>query len=123
MSPSLSVCHVFLHIVTTVAVGHIVSTMTLDTIVAFDTSVVFDIPLFVLFMSSLMVLCKEHLWNFSVCQRIQLSNLVNKLSMAAHKLITVSAALGLEMLRACIIVERLKFRGLFINGNLPHAYI
>jgi hypothetical protein len=34
----------------------------------------------------------------------------------------VNAALSLEMLRASVLVERLKFRGQLINSDLPYAY-
>jgi hypothetical protein len=33
----------------------------------------------------------------------------------------VSEALSLEMLRAPVMLESIKFRGLLINTNLPHA--
>jgi hypothetical protein len=42
--------------------------------------------------------------------------------MAARQSIRVSAALRLETLRAPVIVERIKFRGFLINGDVPHAY-
>jgi hypothetical protein len=35
----------------------------------------------------------------------------------------VSAALGLEVFRISITVERLRFIRLFININLPHGYL
>jgi hypothetical protein len=34
----------------------------------------------------------------------------------------VSAALFLEILRALLVVERVKFRGLLINGDFPFTY-
>jgi hypothetical protein len=37
--------------------------------------------------------------------------------------VRVRVALGLEMLRAPIAVERVKFRRLSINGDLPHVYL
>jgi hypothetical protein len=43
--------------------------------------------------------------------------------MAAHESIRVSAALGLEVIRADIILERIKFRRLLINGDLCHSYL
>jgi hypothetical protein len=35
----------------------------------------------------------------------------------------VSAVTGQEMLRSRITVERVKFRGLLMNGDLSHAYL
>jgi hypothetical protein len=49
---------------------HIVTTMTLDTIVTFV------IPLVTMLTSSQLVSCKEHLWNYGVLQRVHLSNLI-----------------------------------------------
>jgi hypothetical protein len=67
-------------IVTTIILGHVVETMTLDTNVAFDTIDAFLIPLVVLLTSSPMMWRKEQLWNFSVLQRVHFSNLVILLS-------------------------------------------
>jgi hypothetical protein len=44
--------------------------MTPDTTAAFDTIVSFAIPLVALLTSSPMMWRKEHLWNFSVLQRV-----------------------------------------------------
>jgi hypothetical protein len=57
--------------------------MTLDTTVAFDTTVACVILLVALLMSLSMMWQKEHLWNFSVLQRVQLSNPVHKCSITA----------------------------------------
>jgi hypothetical protein len=46
---------------------------------------------------------------------------VNRLSTAVCELIRT--ALGLETLTALDIVERVKFRGLLIHGDLPQAYL
>jgi hypothetical protein len=43
--------------------------------------------------------------------------------MAALESIGVIRGLGLEMLTATVIVKIVKFRGLLINGDLPHAYL
>lgn len=45
-----------------------VSTVTLDDIVTFDTTVAFIIPLIALLMPSPQIWHKEHFWNFSVLQ-------------------------------------------------------
>jgi hypothetical protein len=66
MDPSVFVCRVFHRIVTT---------MPLDTIAAFDAVVAFVIPLLALLTSSPVIWRQEHLWNFSVLQRVHLSNL------------------------------------------------
>jgi hypothetical protein len=58
------------YIVATMSLGHIVATVTLDTIVASDAIAVFVIPL------SLLMMFKEHLWNFSALQRVCLSSLI-----------------------------------------------
>jgi hypothetical protein len=50
--------------------------MTLDTIVSFDTTVAFVIPLAAL-LTSPMLWHKEHLWNFSVLQRVHLFPIFN----------------------------------------------
>jgi hypothetical protein len=55
---------------------HIVATMFLDNTVAFDTIVAFVIPLIVLLTSLTVKWCEEHLWKFSVLQKVHLSNLV-----------------------------------------------
>jgi hypothetical protein len=57
---------------------HIVATMTLYTSVASDIIVSFVIPLVALLTSSPVMWREEHLWNFSVLERVHLSNLVNK---------------------------------------------
>jgi hypothetical protein len=49
---------------------HITSETTLDTIIAFVN------PLVALLTSSLVMWREEHFWNFSVLQRVHLSNLV-----------------------------------------------
>jgi hypothetical protein len=54
---------------------HTFATATLDTIVAFDTIVALDIPLVALLTSPPVMWRKEHLWNFSVLQRVHLFNL------------------------------------------------
>jgi hypothetical protein len=47
---------------------------------SFDTIIAFVIPLVVLLMS-LPVMChKEHLWNFSVFQRVHLSSLLRMIA-------------------------------------------
>jgi hypothetical protein len=56
--------------------GHIVATVTLDIIVAFDTIVAFVIPLVAPLTSSPVMWRKEHLWKFSVVQSAYLSNIV-----------------------------------------------
>jgi hypothetical protein len=61
------------HIVATATWGHINATMILETIVAFVIRSV--APL----MSLPMIWYEEHLWNFSVLQRVHLSNLVMRL--------------------------------------------
>jgi hypothetical protein len=77
MGPSMSVClsrvssHCHYNDLGTIA------KMTLDTIVAFHTIVAFDIPLIALLTSSPVMWRKEHLWNFSVLQRVHaLSSLI-----------------------------------------------
>jgi hypothetical protein len=76
MDPSTSVCHV----------SHRTVTMTLDTIVAaFDTSV----ALVAVLMSSPVTWRKE-LWNFSVIQRVNLSNLINIIKMSFNRKISVT---------------------------------
>jgi hypothetical protein len=55
---------------------HIVAGMTLDTIIAFNTTVAFVLPLVALLTSSPTMWHKEHLWNFSVLQRVHFPNLV-----------------------------------------------
>jgi hypothetical protein len=53
---------------------HNIATMTQDTVVAFDKSVAFFIPMVTLLMSMPMMWHEEHLWNVSVLQREHLSN-------------------------------------------------
>jgi hypothetical protein len=57
---------------------HIVATVTLDTIVAFDIIAALVIPLFVLLSASPLMWCKEHHCDFSVLQRVHLSSLVHQ---------------------------------------------
>jgi hypothetical protein len=59
-----------------VALDHISATITFDTVVAFFSIVAFVIPLVTLLLSMPMMWHEEHLWNVSVLQRVQLSNLV-----------------------------------------------
>jgi hypothetical protein len=54
----------------------IVATITLDTIVTFDTIVAFIIPFVALLTPSPVMWRKEKVWNFSVLQTVHLSNLV-----------------------------------------------
>jgi hypothetical protein len=54
------------HIVTAMTLNHIVATMILDTFVAFYNILTFVMPLVGLLMSWLVMMCKEHLWNFSI---------------------------------------------------------
>jgi hypothetical protein len=61
-------------IVATMA-SDLVATMALDTIVASDTIVAFVTLLVSLMTSSPVMWLKEHLWNYSVLQRVQLCNL------------------------------------------------
>jgi hypothetical protein len=67
MDPSKSVCRVFHHIVTT---------MTFHIIVVFDIIVASVIPLVALLILSFVLWREEHLWNFSVLQRVHLIHLV-----------------------------------------------
>jgi hypothetical protein len=64
------------YILATVPLDHILATVTLDNIVAFDTIFAFFISLVVLLVSSPVTWCEEHLWNFSLLQRVRLSNSV-----------------------------------------------
>jgi hypothetical protein len=52
----------------------IAATMSLDTIVASDTIVLFVVPLVALLTSWPVMWRKEHLWNCSVLQRVHISN-------------------------------------------------
>jgi hypothetical protein len=61
--------------VATMHLVYIVATITLDTIVAFVTIFEFVVPLFALLTSSSVMWHKEHLWNFSVLQRVHFSSL------------------------------------------------
>jgi hypothetical protein len=55
---------------------HIVSTITVDIIVVSDTTTAFFIPLVALLTSSPVMWDGEHFWNFTVLQRIHLSNFI-----------------------------------------------
>jgi hypothetical protein len=57
--------------------------MTLDTIVAYETTVSSDIPLVVLLTSS-PVMWRKQFWNFSVLRRVHASNLLNY-DMSKHR--------------------------------------
>jgi hypothetical protein len=57
--------------------------MPLDTT---DANVAFGIPLVSMLMSMPMMWCEEHLWNFSVLQRVHLSNLVYKLEIPKNNI-------------------------------------
>jgi hypothetical protein len=59
----------------TMTLAHTVATIISDTTFAFDTTVEFVIP-FVVLLTSSPVMRKEHLWNFCILHRVQLSNLV-----------------------------------------------
>jgi hypothetical protein len=68
------------HIIVTMILNHNVGTMLLDHTVSsvpLDTIVPSVIPLVSLLISSPMKWHKEHLWNFSVLQRVHLSKLVS----------------------------------------------
>jgi hypothetical protein len=67
------------YIVATSTLMHIFATLSLDSIVDFDTIIVFPIPLVALLISPV-VWHKEHVLNFSVLKRLQLSNLVTLLT-------------------------------------------
>jgi hypothetical protein len=56
----------------------IVATMALDTIVEFDTIFVF-VSFVSLLTASPVLWRKEHLWNFSVLQRVHISNLISEM--------------------------------------------
>jgi hypothetical protein len=62
--------------VETVALGRIVATVNLYTIVAFDVIVLFVVPFLALLTSFPVMWRKERHCNFSVLQRVQLSYLV-----------------------------------------------
>jgi hypothetical protein len=68
MGPSMSVSLSVASFITLFWV--IVASITLDTIVAFDTIIAFVFPLVALLTSSLVMQPKEHLSNFSVLQRV-----------------------------------------------------
>jgi hypothetical protein len=63
------------NIVTTVTLDQIVAMVASD-IVAFDSVVAFVIPWATLLMSLLVMWHKQLLWNFSILQRVHLSDLV-----------------------------------------------
>jgi hypothetical protein len=64
------------NIVIKMTLNHSVAAVTLDTIVPFDTGVAFDISLVALLTSSTVMWRKEHLWNFTVLQRLHVSDFV-----------------------------------------------
>jgi hypothetical protein len=66
MGPSMSVCRVFHYIVTTMTLNTIVAAVTLDNTVAFVD------PLVALLTLSSVMWRKERLWNFSVRQRVRI---------------------------------------------------
>jgi hypothetical protein len=70
MGSSMSVCTVFYRIVTTMTLDHIVASITSDTIVVFDIIVEFLMSAVALLTSSPVMWRKEHIWNFSVLQRV-----------------------------------------------------
>jgi hypothetical protein len=70
MGLSMSVCGIFQHTVTTMALDLIVAIMILD------TNAAFFFPLVALLTSLAVMWCKEYLWNFSVLQRVNLYSLV-----------------------------------------------
>jgi uncharacterized membrane protein len=53
-----------------------IATMTLNAIDAFDTIVAFEIPLVAILTTKPVMWREEHLWNFSVLQRVLLSIVV-----------------------------------------------
>jgi hypothetical protein len=55
---------------------HITATTTLEATAAFNTIIAFVIPLVVMLLSMPLVWQEKHLWNFSILQRVYLSNLV-----------------------------------------------
>jgi hypothetical protein len=62
----------------TITLDHIIIAMTLDhfvTTMALDTTVAFLIPLVALLMSLPVMWHNEHIWNFSVLQRVHISSL------------------------------------------------
>jgi hypothetical protein len=94
MSPSMSVCRVSRHTVATMTLdiilqqwpwitlatmtlGHTVETIVLENIVVLDTIVALDNPLVSMLTSSSVMWRKEHLWNFTVFQRVHISSLVS----------------------------------------------
>jgi hypothetical protein len=62
-------------IVEAVCLDHIIATAALDNTAEFGTILAFVISLVVLLTSSLVMGYKQHLWNFSVLQRVRLSNI------------------------------------------------
>jgi hypothetical protein len=66
--------------------GHFIVTMTLDTIVVFDSTVAFVIPLIALLTSMPVMWHEEHLWNFSVLQGVHLSSLVCKILLTSKSI-------------------------------------
>jgi hypothetical protein len=61
-------------IVATLTLNHIIATMTLDIVVAFVIT-------FIVLLSMPVMWYEEHLWNFSVLQRENLSNLASYISL------------------------------------------
>jgi hypothetical protein len=62
-----------------------------------------------------------------LCESVRLAFLINccsfsKFSAAFHDSIRVSAALCLELFGDPVMVDRITFRELLINAELPHGY-
>jgi hypothetical protein len=66
----------FVHTVATMTLNRVIAKMPFDVIVAFDTIVAVLTPLVVLLTSSPVMWLKEHICDFSVFQKVHLTNLL-----------------------------------------------